>query len=115
MKRLGIFAAATAAIVAVGAWGTTLFISKPGVATAVWTSAAVATVVQIVSFSITLVTQPGNVVAGWGYGMLVRFLVLVLYGTVGAKALGLATEPALLSLAAFLFLTTLVEPVFLKP
>ena len=114
IKRVAIFAGVTMAIVLVGAWGATLFVSTPGVATAVWTSAAIATVVQIASFSLTRATQPGNVVAGWGSGMLIRFLALALYGFVGAKALGLMLGPALLSFAAFLFLTTLVEPAFLK-
>jgi hypothetical protein len=114
IKRVAIFTGVTLAIIAVGAWGATLFVSTPGVATAVWTSAAVATVVQIASFALTRATQPGNVVAGWGSGMLLRFLALALYGFFGVRALGLMMGPALLSLAAFLFLTTLVEPAFLK-
>ena len=41
--------------------------------------------------------------------------VLVLHAFVGVKALGLDSGPALLSLAGFLFVTMLVEPLFLKP
>ena len=38
----------------------------------------------------------------------------VIYGFVGVKLLGLSITPALLSLAGFFFVTTLVEPVLLK-
>jgi hypothetical protein len=109
------FAAVCAAIIIVAAWATTLFAREPAVSRAVWVSAAVALGVQLASFALTRASQPANVVAGWGSGMLIRFLALVLYGFVGAKALGLSMTPALLSLAGFLFVTTLVEPVFLKP
>jgi hypothetical protein len=115
MKRVATFAAVCTAIIVVAAGATTLVVREPAMSRAVWVSAAVALVVQVVSFAITRASQPGNVVAGWGSGMLIRFLALVLYGFAGAKALGLSMTPALLSLAGFLFLTTLVEPVFLKP
>ena len=53
-------------------------------------------------------------IAGWGLGSLLRMLVLMLYAVVGTKALGLVAGPALMSLVAFLFVTMLVEPLFLK-
>jgi hypothetical protein len=115
MKRVATFAAVSVAMIGLAAWVITLVVKTPGAAAAIWTSAAVALVVQVASFSFTRFTQPVNVVAGWGSGMLVRFIVLVVYGVVGARALGVALTPALLSLAGFFFLTTLVEPVFLKP
>jgi hypothetical protein len=52
--------------------------------------------------------------AGWGVGVLLRFVVLAAYALVGAKALGLPLAPALISLVAFFFVTSLVEPVLLK-
>jgi hypothetical protein len=52
--------------------------------------------------------------AAWGLGMLLRFVVLVLYAFLVVKALALPAEAALLSLVAFFFLTTLVEPMLLK-
>ena len=115
MKRIGAFALAATLLILGAALVTTLAVTGPGVARAIWTSAAVAVGVQVAAFALVRSTQTTNVVAGWGSGMLIRFLSLVLYGFVGARALGLAMTPALLSLAGFLFLTTLVEPAFLKP
>jgi hypothetical protein len=43
-----------------------------------------------------------------------RFLVLGVYALVVVKALGLPVEPALVSLAAFFFLSSLVEPLLLN-
>jgi hypothetical protein len=64
---------------------------------------------------LTRVTQPANVIAGWGAGMIIRVAALTVYALLVVKSLGLPMGPALLSLATFLFVTTLIEPVFLKP
>ena len=50
----------------------------------------------------------------WGLGSILRLLAVVLYGVVVAKLLPHSLAPALLSFVAFLFLTTVVEPVFLR-
>jgi hypothetical protein len=47
--------------------------------------------------------------------MMLRVIALVAFGFFGVKALGLSMEPALLSMAGFFFVTTVIEPVFLKP
>jgi hypothetical protein len=44
----------------------------------------------------------------------VRFLTLFIYALLAVKVLGLAPVPALLSLAVFFFLSTLLEPLFLR-
>jgi hypothetical protein len=54
------------------------------------------------------------VMAAWTLGMLLRLVVLVLYGLMGARALSLHPEPALVSMAVFFFLSTLIEPWFLR-
>ena len=59
--------------------------------------------------------QPVNVIAGWGLGMMLRLIALVAFGLFGVRAFGLSLEPALLSMAGFFFVSTLIEPVFLKP
>ena len=74
----------------------------------------IAWVVQLVSFAIARNWAESNMVAGWGLGMLIRFFVLAMYALVGVKVLGLATTSALVSLAAFFFVSTLAEPVLLK-
>jgi hypothetical protein len=46
-------------------------------------------------------------------GVAMRFLVVILHGVIGAPLLGLPLEPALISLAVYIFVTTLVEQFYL--
>lgn len=115
MKRFGMFAGVTAAVILALAWGLTLVMPDPAVVRSVWISAAFAVLVQLAAFGLTRATQPANVIAGWGAGMIVRVMALALYALLVVKALGLVMGPAMLSLAGFFFVTTLIEPVFLKP
>jgi hypothetical protein len=96
-----------------GAWGITLLRPESAVARAVWTSAVIAFGVQVLAFAVARQFTATNAVAGWGLGSLLRFAALLLHAFVGVKALGLASGPALFSLAGFLFITMLVEPLFL--
>ena len=115
MKRFGGFITATICLCLAGAFAVGL--AKPGneVLRSVWTSAAIVVVVQAAAFSLVRMMGQPNVIAGWGLGMILRFVALIAYGLVGVKALGLSMQPALLSMAGFFFITTLIEPVFLKP
>lgn len=108
------FAALAAVLIFGGAWGITVL--KPGaeLARAVWSSAVIAFAVQLVSFAIARPFVATNPIAGWGLGSLVRFAVVLLHAFVGIPALGLASGPALLSLVGFLFVTMIVEPLFLQ-
>ncbi len=115
MKRFAKFAGVTAAVVLVLAWGAMLVMKDPEVRRAVWMSAAFAVAVQLAAFGLTRATQPANVIAGWGAGMIIRVAALTVYALLVVKSLSLPMGPALLSLAAFFFVTTLIEPVFLKP
>lgn len=81
---------------------------------AIMISAVVAFVVQLVSFAILRLTAEKNVIAGWGLGAIIRMLVFVVYALVIVKALGLPASAAMISMAVFLFASTLVEPLFLK-
>ena len=88
--------------------------SKPLERQAVFVSALVALVVQVLAFAIArLVSAKGNAIAGWGLGALICFAALVVYGFV-SRALGLPSNAALLSLATFFFLTELIEPPLLN-
>lgn len=115
MKRWSMFAGVTAGTVLGTAWGITRLVPRAAVTRAVWVSAGVALVVQLGAFTLARAAQPANVVAGWGAGMLLRMLALAIYGLLVVRALGLEMQPALLSLAGFFFITTVIEPVFLKP
>lgn len=97
-----------------GAWGITLLRPEPDLARAVWSSAVIALGVQLLAFAVARPFVATNPIAGWGLGSLIRFAVVMLHAFVGVKALGLVSGPALLSLVGFLFVTMLVEPLFLK-
>jgi hypothetical protein len=73
----------------------------------------VAFVVQLAVFAAAALFARQNVIAGWGIGILVRLVVLVAYALLVVKTIGLAPTAALISLATFFFLCTLVEPLLL--
>ena len=104
-----------AVVVVGGAWLIVRLVPGPEVARAVWMSAAIAVVVQGAGFAFAWSLRKGHAMVGWGMGMGLRFLALAVYALLVVKALGLAQAPALLSLAGFFFVTTLVEPILLKP
>jgi len=108
------FAALAAVVIFGGAWGITVL--KPGaeMARAVWSSAVIAFAVQLVSFAVARPFVATNPIAGWGLGSLVRFAAVMVHAFVGIPALGLASGPALISLVGFLFVTMIVEPLFLQ-
>jgi hypothetical protein len=97
------------------AWLLTLAISGAGASSAIGISAAVAAVVQIAAFAVAKTMAPKNIIAAWGAGALVRLLTLFVYALLAVKVLALPPVPALISLVTFFFLSTLLEPVFLRP
>lgn len=115
MKKFASFLAAITAVLSAVAWVITLAVHGDLVARSVWASVAVAVVIQAASFGLMRLMQPVNVMAGYALGMILRILSLVLFGYFGVPGFGLALQPALLSLAGFFFVSTLIEPFFLKP
>jgi hypothetical protein len=77
-------------------------------------SACLALAVQMIAFAMARLLQPRNLLLGWGLGSVLRLVTLVLYAIVVARLWRAPVTPALLSFVAFLFATTVVEPVFLK-
>jgi hypothetical protein len=114
MKRTASFALVSLFAIAVLGWMLTYAFPTAADRHAIVVSAVIAYVVQLASFMIARAWAATNVVAGWGLGMLIRFFVLAMYALIGVKALGLQMTPALVSLAAFFFVSTLAEPVLLK-
>lgn len=87
-----------------------LLYDSAGERRAVMASAAVALVVQLLAFALArLLAEEGHGIAGWGLGAAICIVALVIYGFAG-RALGLAPNAALLSLATFFFVTELIEP-----
>ena len=115
MKRIASYALISLLTIAIFGWILTYAFPTAADAHSIVVSAGIAYVVQLVSFVIARGWAATNVVAGWGMGMLIRFFVLAIYALIGVKALGLQLTPALVSLAAFFFVSTLAEPVLLKP
>jgi hypothetical protein len=108
-----LFALTTVAIALLGGWLLTGVFTEPRAVRAVWISAVLAVVTQIASFGIARrYAASGDVMKGWGIGALVRVIVLVLFGFSSAR-LQLPLGPALMSFAAFVFASTLIEPLFL--
>jgi hypothetical protein len=114
MRSVGLFAAATLALIAIAAWVMIVAYQSPDATRAVWMSAVVAFSVQLIAFAVVKLSAKTNVIAGWGIGAIMRFAVLGVYALVFVKALGLPSGAALVSLAAFFFLSTLIEPLLLK-
>lgn len=108
------FAALTAGIVVVAGGVLWLVFVAPAERRAIAVSAAIAVVVQLLVFAgVQRGVRGGNVIAAWGAGAVARLAVLAVYALVIAKAFALPSAAALVSLATFFFLSTLVEPLFL--
>lgn len=116
MKRVMRFVAAAAVLIVLAAFLLGLLFRLPGDERAIRISAVIAFAVQVFAFAIVLtVAGTGtNVFPAWGLGMLLRLAALAVMALWLVKALGLRAESALISLAAFLFITTLVEPLALR-
>lgn len=113
-RALGVFTVVTLAVVGLGALVMTRVYPGADARRAVMVSAGLAVVVQLVAFAIARrAAARQNAIAGWGLGALLRMAVLAIYALVVVQALGLLSAPALISLALFFFVSTLVEPLLL--
>lgn len=114
MKAGVLFGASSIVIMAITGWILSLVFQKPGDERAILTSAIIAFVVQVIAFAIIKLSAEKNVIAGWGLGALLRFIVFAVYALVIVKAFALPSGTAMISMAAFFFLSTLIEPLLLK-
>ena len=80
---------------------------------AVLVSATIALFVQMMAFMLARFAAPGNVMKAWVVGAGLRMVTLLVYALVLVRALGLPAVPALLSLAALFFVTTILESLLL--
>ena len=113
MKRVLAFAAVAAALTASTAAIMTIVWSAPAEQRAIWISAAIAFVVQMLAFGVATIVSRDQVMVGWGLGAIMRLVTLSVYALVLVNTLGLPATAALVSLATFFFLSTLVEPLLL--
>ena len=104
------------AVLVTAAAGWILVLVYPGADAqrAILTSALLALAIQLVAFILLQLFKGRNVMAGWGLGALLRFGCLGVYALFATKALGLDMNSALVSLACFLFLSMLIEPLLVN-
>ena len=116
VKRVMRFVAACAVLIVLAAFLLGLLFRLPCDSHAIRVSAAIAFAVQVFAFAVVVVVAGAgtNVFPAWGLGMLLRLAALAVMGFWLVRMLGLRAEPALISLATFFFVTTLVEPLLLK-
>lgn len=69
---------------------------------------------QSVAFALGRTVGRRNGLTAWGLGAVLRLVVLVGYAFFADRVLGLPLAPALLSLAAFFFATTMIESLLLQ-
>ena len=114
MKGTGIYAALCAGVVLIGSWALGFAYTSAADHRAIWLSAAVAFIIQLLAFSVArLMARAGQGIAGWGIGAVISLITLVIWGY-ASRALGLPSQAAMISLAAFLFVTELIEPPLLN-
>jgi hypothetical protein len=114
VRSWALYALVAIGLIATVGWLLSLAFPGPRDATAIRLSAVVAIVVQLVAFAVTKAIAQRHLIAGWGAGSLLRFVTLVLYALLAVQVLGVAPVAALVSLATFRFLSTLIEPLFLR-
>ena len=116
-RELRRYVAVVFAVVAVLGALLGLVFRGPGDAAAITVSAVVALVVQPLASVLGRSVAGGgsNITARMGLGALVRLFTLIAYAVVMAAAVRLPITAALVSLAAFYFATSVIEPLLIKP
>ena len=107
MARFGIL---LVALIAVTGWILSKGFTTDMERHAIVTSGIFAASVQLVTYALVVLSRKRNaMLAGWGIGIVIRAITLMLYGLVFAKLLGLPLGAALTSFAVFLFASMLLE------
>lgn len=109
MRGLALFAALALVAIALAGGALALVFRGPGSGRAILVSAALAWGVQLFTYAVVRLAGPSKVMAAWGLGVVMRLALLLLYAFLGVRLLGLPAAPALLSLATFLFVSTVIE------
>ena len=113
-KALARYGLLVVAVAGLGGAILSLAFRGPGDRPAVWISAGFTVLLQLAAFGVARVAGRAGIMARMGAGMLVRFLGLVGYALVVALALRLPPVAALISLAALLFASSLLEPLLIR-
>jgi hypothetical protein len=112
LRALSFFALAASLLIVIAAVLLTRFVYAAE-SNAVWTVAAVAIVTQLFSFAIARLVARQQMIAGWGLGIALRIAIVAVIGFAGPALFGVSASAALLAIALFFFVSTVVEPLFL--
>ncbi len=110
---MAIYAAISATLIVALAFLLSLPYNGADAQRAILVSAVIAFAVQVLAFALLKSWKGPAVMMAWGIGALARFVVVVVYALVVLKAAALPMEPALISLASFFVICTLIEPFLL--
>lgn len=90
-------------------------VAMTGEMAGVTTGVLVALAVQLIIFwGLFVLALPQQATLAHGIGILIRFLAVGVFALMGVPAAGLPPAPTLFSMVACLFVTTLLEPVYLR-
>jgi hypothetical protein len=113
VRVFSLFAAAAAALIGAATVGLMLVFRAPADRHALEVTAVVVLAVHLFTFGLARILKPGGVWVAWLSGSALRLATLVVYALLVAKVLAFPLAPALIGCATFLFLPTLIEPLFL--
>ena len=113
MKAVALYAAVTLAVVTIVGALFALRYDAPAEVRAIQVSGVIAVVLQVAAFSGARALRDRHAIGGWVLGAMLCLAAVVVLGF-SAPAFGLPLEAALLSLAVFLFITELVEPLLIR-
>ncbi len=114
IRAVGLYLVVSVLVTAAAGWVLLLIYPGADAQRAIITSALLGLAIQMVAFILLQLFKGKNVFAGWGLGALLRFGGLGIYAMFATKALGLDMNTALVSLACFLFLSMLIEPLLVN-
>jgi hypothetical protein len=117
-RALGFFAGVSAALIVIATLVLRTFFRTKAEHTAMLVSAGLAFAVQLGSYALLRPARagrgaPGELLIRWGFGAVMRLLVLVLYAPL-ARVMFLSLDAALVSLVTFFFMTMMAEPLLLE-
>ncbi len=116
MKTQAVRYTLSAALVAAMIAAMGLLMAAPAVRREVLVGTGLGLLVQVAAFWIFFVwVYPEKPWLGYGMGLLARFAVFAVMALLVVPRAGLALAPTMFSLVAVLWLTTMLEPAFLKP
>jgi hypothetical protein len=103
-------------VVVLGGAGLAMLFVSGSAAGAVWFSAGLAWVLQLIAFAVLVAVRERSelFLVGWLGGLVLRFGVVGLVAFWLSRSAVLPLAPALIGLVAFVFVLLLMEPLFLR-